>query len=110
MSFFHEPTVIYQDKKDRKRSKNNESEENKALKELQSILSTKRRTPCNCEAQTHDLVANCLVCGRLTCTFEGPGECFHCGTLILDKDQRKRLGKFIDVYHGHHASSSSRLD
>lgn len=100
MSLFREPTFVdkvYKGKKDRNRKNKNTNEESDAIKELQTILSAKKRIPCGCEAQTHPLLANCLDCGRLICNNEGPGECFHCGTLILSKEQRDRIGKHVDI-------------
>lgn len=97
MPLFHEATLsdkIYKTKKDRKKT-TNESEETLAIKEIQSILSRKRPV-CGCEAQSHELVANCLNCGRLTCTVEGPGECFHCGNVILSQEQQARIGKYLN--------------
>ena len=37
------------------------------------------RRLCDCQAQTHDLVGNCLSCGRIVCAQEGIGPCLFCG-------------------------------
>eukprot|EP00123_Amoebidium_parasiticum_P021418 comp6674_c0_seq1/m.2457 comp6674_c0_seq1/g.2457 ORF comp6674_c0_seq1/g.2457 comp6674_c0_seq1/m.2457 type:complete len:601 (-) comp6674_c0_seq1:395-2197(-) len=37
------------------------------------------RRMCECQAQRHDLVGNCLDCGRVVCAQEGPGLCMFCG-------------------------------
>lgn len=81
----------------RGKKKSEQDEERLALSELQSILNAKNRRSCDCEAQVHDLLENCLNCGRLTCTAEGPGKCLSCGSLILEPHQRERLQKHIDV-------------
>lgn len=81
----------------RGKKKTEEDEERLALQELQSILNSRNRRSCDCEAQVHDLLENCLNCGRLTCTAEGPGKCFSCGSIILEQTQRDRLQKHIDI-------------
>lgn len=81
----------------RSRKKNDEDDESHALKELQTILAAKNRRICDCEAQLHDLLENCLSCGRLTCEAEGQGKCFNCGSIILSQDRRRILQKYIDI-------------
>lgn len=81
----------------RSKKRTEEDDEKQALAELQTILNTKGRRICDCEAQVHELLENCLNCGRLTCESEGPGKCFYCGSLILNPEQRERLKKFIDI-------------
>lgn len=81
----------------RNRRKKDNDDEDHALKELQTILNTKNRRPCDCEAQVHDLLENCLNCGRLACVSEGSGKCFCCDNVILNQDQRSRLKKYIDI-------------
>lgn len=88
----------------RGKKKTEEDEERLALSELQSILNSRNRRSCDCEAQVHELLENCLNCGRLTCTAEGPGKCFSCGSIVLDEKQRERLQKHIDIVQ----SASSR--
>ncbi|UXI23085.1 prenylated rab acceptor 1 [Sarcoptes scabiei] len=51
----------------------------------------KHRQPCYCEASEHDLVNNCLVCGRIVCLQEGPGPCFTCGTYVFNQSDRELL-------------------
>lgn len=41
----------------------------------------------------HNLVNNCLVCGRVVCEQEGAGPCFFCGNEVLLKGQRADFGK-----------------
>lgn len=40
------------------------------------------RHPCDCLAQKHKLVNNCLSCGRIVCDQEGSGPCLFCGSLV----------------------------
>lgn len=88
----------------RGKKRTEEDEEKLALSELQSILNSKYRKVCDCEAQVHDLLENCLNCGRLTCVAEGPGKCFHCSSIVLREDQRERFKKFIDIAQPSHSS------
>ena len=47
------------------------------------------RHPCNCQARIHQLVRNCLICGRIVCEQEGSGPCFHCGNLVCTRKERE---------------------
>ena len=40
------------------------------------------RQRCECQAVKHDLVNNCLTCGRIVCLQEGAGPCMFCGELV----------------------------
>ncbi|MGH0134997.1 UNVERIFIED_CONTAM: hypothetical protein FKN15_008900, partial [Acipenser sinensis] len=42
------------------------------------------RHPCECLAQKHKLINNCLTCGRIICEQEGSGPCLFCGSLVID--------------------------
>ncbi|KAL7980013.1 hypothetical protein Chor_001281 [Crotalus horridus] len=42
------------------------------------------RHSCECLAQKHKLINNCLTCGRIVCEQEGSGPCLFCGTLLED--------------------------
>lgn len=53
------------------------------------------RRQCTCEASKHALVANCLFCGRIVCQQEGSGECFTCGHLVVNIEERR--AKMADV-------------
>ncbi|EGR33130.1 thyroid hormone receptor interactor 4, putative [Ichthyophthirius multifiliis] len=48
---------------------------------------------CQCHAQMHNLINNCLTCGRIICEQEGIGPCFFCGNEVLQKGQRADFGK-----------------
>ncbi|KAJ1289659.1 hypothetical protein BS78_02G181500 [Paspalum vaginatum] len=43
----------------------------------------KQGKPCTCQARQHDLVSNCLSCGKIVCEQEGEGPCSFCGALVL---------------------------
>lgn len=49
------------------------------------------RRSCLCEASRHELINNCLTCGRIVCQQEDSGPCFTCGTLVFNKQQRDQL-------------------
>ncbi|KAJ1982949.1 Activating signal cointegrator 1 [Dimargaris xerosporica] len=53
--------------------------------------SRRDRPACTCEASVHDLLTNCLSCGRIICVREGPGPCLTCGALVVSKAQQKRM-------------------
>eukprot|EP01122_Echinamoeba_exundans_P013497 TRINITY_DN5902_c0_g2_i1.p1 TRINITY_DN5902_c0_g2~~TRINITY_DN5902_c0_g2_i1.p1 ORF type:complete len:1226 (+),score=223.02 TRINITY_DN5902_c0_g2_i1:308-3679(+) len=40
------------------------------------------RARCGCQARLHLLVNNCVRCGRIVCTKEGAGPCFHCQAMV----------------------------
>ena len=48
------------------------------------------RTKCDCVAQKHQLINNCLGCGKVVCAKEGEGNCLYCGHLVTRPD-----GNFI---------------
>ncbi|ORZ34698.1 hypothetical protein BCR44DRAFT_33520 [Catenaria anguillulae PL171] len=54
----------------------------------QGKLAPKDRVPCNCHAQSHDLLTNCLTCGRIVCLAEGPGPCFTCSAPVVSSTQQ----------------------
>lgn len=43
------------------------------------------RKKCECMASLHQLVNNCLICGRIVCEQEGEGSCFFCGNPVYSK-------------------------
>ncbi|MFT7814382.1 activating signal cointegrator 1 isoform X2 [Arapaima gigas] len=49
------------------------------------------RHPCECLAQKHPLVNNCLTCGRIVCQQEGSGLCLFCGSLVCTKEEQEIL-------------------
>ena len=42
------------------------------------------RHPCDCLAQKHNLINNCISCGRIVCQQEGSGPCLFCGSLVRE--------------------------
>lgn len=40
------------------------------------------RHACECLAQKHSLINNCMTCGRIVCEQEGSGPCLFCGSLV----------------------------
>lgn len=50
-----------------------------------------QRVKCNCMAQKHELINNCLNCGKVVCAQEGEGNCLYCGKLVTRPD-----GLFIE--------------
>uniref|UniRef100_A0A3P8Z4E9 Activating signal cointegrator 1 n=1 Tax=Esox lucius TaxID=8010 RepID=A0A3P8Z4E9_ESOLU len=49
------------------------------------------RHSCECLAQKHSLVNNCMCCGRIVCAQEGSGPCFFCGSLVCTKEEQEIL-------------------
>ncbi|GIZ03906.1 activating signal cointegrator 1 [Caerostris extrusa] len=58
--------------------------------EKEKILLPGRRE-CNCEASKHDLINNCLECGRIVCKQEGSGPCFTCGNLVCTPKEQEAI-------------------
>jgi len=46
------------------------------------------RNMCECQAQKHKLINNCLSCGRIVCDQEGSGPCLFCGELVCTSDEK----------------------
>lgn len=49
------------------------------------------RHACECQASKHDLVNNCIECGRIVCEQEGSGPCFFCGNLVCSSREEQIL-------------------
>ncbi|XP_018408496.1 PREDICTED: activating signal cointegrator 1 isoform X2 [Nanorana parkeri] len=49
------------------------------------------RHPCECLAQKHKLINNCMTCGRIVCEQEGSGPCLFCGSLVCTKEEQDIL-------------------
>ncbi|XP_076880252.1 activating signal cointegrator 1 isoform X3 [Brachyhypopomus gauderio] len=49
------------------------------------------RHSCDCLAQRHKLINNCMTCGRIVCEQEGSGPCFFCGSLVCTKEEQEIL-------------------
>lgn len=60
-----------------------------------------RGAPCQCQATRHQLVTNCISCGRIVCEQEGEGPCNFCGALVLKEGS---------TYAGLEGSSAPKSD
>ncbi|XP_077375096.1 activating signal cointegrator 1 isoform X1 [Festucalex cinctus] len=49
------------------------------------------RHSCDCLAQKHRLINNCISCGRIVCEQEGSGPCLFCGSLVCTKEEQEIL-------------------
>ncbi|XP_048041529.1 activating signal cointegrator 1 isoform X1 [Megalobrama amblycephala] len=49
------------------------------------------RQSCECLAQKHRLINNCLSCGRIVCEQEGSGPCLFCGSLVCTNEEQEIL-------------------
>ncbi|XP_007549045.1 activating signal cointegrator 1 [Poecilia formosa] len=49
------------------------------------------RHACECLAQKHALINNCLSCGRIVCDQEGSGPCLFCGSLVCTREEQEIL-------------------
>lgn len=49
------------------------------------------RHSCDCLAQKHKLINNCMTCGRIVCEQEGSGLCLFCGSLVCTKEEQEIL-------------------
>ncbi|XP_030622009.1 activating signal cointegrator 1 [Chanos chanos] len=49
------------------------------------------RHSCDCLAQKHKLINNCMTCGRIVCEQEGSGPCLFCGSLVCTKEEQEIL-------------------
>uniref|UniRef100_A0A671QT43 Thyroid hormone receptor interactor 4 n=1 Tax=Sinocyclocheilus anshuiensis TaxID=1608454 RepID=A0A671QT43_9TELE len=47
--------------------------------------------PCECQAQKHRLINNCLSCGWIVCEQEGSGPCLLCGSLVCTTEEQEIL-------------------
>ncbi|XP_026320774.1 activating signal cointegrator 1 [Hyposmocoma kahamanoa] len=55
------------------------------------VILLKGRHACDCEASVHELINNCLECGRVVCTQEGSGPCLFCGALVCTEEEEKQI-------------------
>ncbi|XP_017269684.1 activating signal cointegrator 1 [Kryptolebias marmoratus] len=49
------------------------------------------RHSCECLAQKHKLINNCINCGRIVCEQEGSGPCLFCGSLVCTREEQEIL-------------------
>lgn len=62
---------------------------------------------CDCMATEHELLGNCLACGKIVCAIEGVGSCMFCGHQILSKGQQ--LSSLPDSSYTTAVSQKNRL-
>lgn len=55
------------------------------------VVMMKGRVKCDCQASKHDLVNNCLHCGRIVCRQEGSGPCMFCGNLVCSEEEQRMI-------------------
>ncbi|EDO07819.2 putative zinc finger motif C2HC5-type family protein [Babesia bovis T2Bo] len=68
-------------------SKNRNSKpESKNVSVTPEPATKRERIQCGCGGSEHDCFSNSMGCGRLLCTKEGEGPCFHCGTHVVSVD------------------------
>ena len=51
------------------------------------------RHACECQARKHDLVSNCVSCGRIVCAQEGSGPCLFCGSLVVTREEQEVISR-----------------
>ena len=51
------------------------------------------RHPCECLGQKHQLINNCIECGRIVCMQEGSGPCYFCGALVCSTEEKEILSQ-----------------
>uniref|UniRef100_A0A8P4G5J8 Activating signal cointegrator 1 n=1 Tax=Dicentrarchus labrax TaxID=13489 RepID=A0A8P4G5J8_DICLA len=49
------------------------------------------RYACECLAQKHKLINNCISCGHIVCEQEGSGPCLFCGSLVCTREEQEIL-------------------
>lgn len=55
------------------------------------VVLIKGRHFCECQASKHELINNCLQCGRIICKQEGSGPCLFCGNLVCTPEELKEI-------------------
>ncbi|XP_037295269.1 activating signal cointegrator 1-like [Manduca sexta] len=55
------------------------------------VVLLKGRHHCDCQASKHELINNCLQCGRVVCKQEGSGPCLFCGNLVCTPEEQREL-------------------
>jgi Putative zinc finger motif, C2HC5-type len=85
-------------KRNRQREKAKERQRAAELAERERFES---RVACECQASRHELVGNCLRCGKVICAKEGSGPCLFCAEFLGVRDAA--------VTRFHDASGSAAL-
>ncbi|CAH2042631.1 unnamed protein product, partial [Iphiclides podalirius] len=83
------PHILEADSKSKKKTKyvNLYSQEGKNAQ----VVLLKGRHRCDCQASKHELINNCLQCGRVVCKQEGSGPCLFCGNLVCTPQEQKEI-------------------
>ncbi|XP_045452499.1 activating signal cointegrator 1 [Melitaea cinxia] len=55
------------------------------------VVLLKGRHHCECQASKHELINNCLQCGRVVCKQEGSGPCLFCGNLVCTPEEQREI-------------------
>lgn len=55
------------------------------------VVFIKGRHHCDCQASKHELINNCLQCGRIVCKQEGSGPCLFCGNLVCTPEEQREI-------------------
>ena len=58
-----------------------------------TVMMLPGRNKCECQAQKHDLINNCIKCGRIVCVQEGSGPCLFCGQLVCTREEKEVLNR-----------------
>lgn len=58
---------------------------------MNDVVMLKGRHLCNCEASKHQLISNCIQCGRIVCEQEGSGPCLFCGNLVCTEEEQRLI-------------------
>ena len=59
-----------------------------------TVMMLPGRNKCECQAQKHDLINNCIKCGRIVCSQEGSGPCLFCGQLVCTREEKEVLNRY----------------
>lgn len=54
------------------------------------IQNLRHGEPCDCQGRRHNLVNNCLGCGKIICEQEGEGPCSFCGSEVWHRDRPRQ--------------------
>lgn len=59
--------------------------------QMNDVILLKGRHKCDCQASKHNLINNCMQCGRIVCEQEGSGSCLFCGNLVCTEDELRLI-------------------
>eukprot|EP00347_Sterkiella_histriomuscorum_P000979 403373797 len=64
----------------------------KPVKDISKFLVAGRKA-CHCQATSHNLINNCVSCGKIVCEQEGEGPCLFCGAWVEKGEVYYDLGE-----------------